>query len=405
MVRTKQNLFLHSTEGTLICPYLSGKSSAMQQHQLQTQLIHATVDGEKTSDVREPIHLSTTFVRPDDGLPGPMVYSRLDNPNRLNLEKKLALLEKAAEALSFASGQAATLAVFQAVLEPGAQLLIPDDCYHGTRALLQLVLNQWQITWDEVDMSNLEQVAAAIRPNTRLIWLETPSNPLLKICDISAIAQLTQGKEILLACDNTWATSLVQQPLDLGADLVMHSTTKYLGGHSDVLGGALMHRLSGPIAEKLRNIQRLGGAVPSPFDCWLLSRSLATFPMRMQVHQQNASALAEYLDQHPKIEKVYFPGLSSHPGHAIAKAQMQGGFGGMLSIEVKGDQQKTLKLASSLRIFAHATSLGGVESLIEHRRSVEGTNPKSPENLLRVSVGIEAIADLIADFEQAFQLI
>ncbi len=377
----------------------------MQQHQLQTQLIHATADGEKTSDVREPIHLSTTFVRPEDGLPGPMVYSRLDNPNRLNLEKKLALLENAAEALSFSSGQAATLAVFQAVLEPGAHLLIPDDCYHGTRALLQLVLAQWQIAWDEVDMSNLEQVAATIGPNTRLIWLETPSNPLLKICDISAIAQLTKNKDILLACDNTWATPLVQQPLALGADLVMHSTTKYLGGHSDVLGGALMHRLNGPIAEKLRNIQRLGGAVPSPFDCWLLSRSLATFPLRMQAHQQNASTLAEYLDQHPKIEKVYFPGLSSHPGHAIAKEQMQGGFGGMLSIEVKGDQQKTLKLASSLRIFAHATSLGGVESLIEHRRSVEGTNPKSPENLLRVSVGIEAIADLIADFEQSFQLI
>jgi cystathionine gamma-synthase len=378
----------------------------MQHRQLQTQLIHATAgELETTSDVREPIHLSTTFVRPEDGLPGPLVYSRLDNPNRLSVEKKLALLENAAEALSFSSGQAATLAVFQAVLEPGAHLLIPDDCYHGTRALLQLVLDRWQITWDEVDLADLEQVAAAIRPNTRLIWVETPSNPLLKICDISGIAHLIQGKKILLACDNTWATPLVQQPLALGADLVMHSTTKYLGGHSDILGGAVMHRMEGSIAEKLRNIQRLGGATPSPFDCWLLSRSLATFPLRMQAHQQNARALAEYLDQHPLIEKVYFPGLTTHQGHEIAKKQMNGGFGGMLSIEVKGDQQKTLKLAGSLHIFAHATSLGGVESLIEHRRSVEGTNPKSPENLLRVSVGIEAIDDLIADFEQAFQLI
>jgi cystathionine gamma-synthase len=322
----------------------------------------------------------------------------------MSLEHKLAVLEGGAEAIAFASGQAAAYAVFQAILEPGAHVLIPDDCYHGIRTLLGQVYECWQVQAEEVDMSEVSQVADAIRPETKLIWIETPTNPKLKIFDIQAIAKIAQAKNIPVACDNTWATPFFQRPFELGCDMVMHSTTKYFGGHSDILGGAIvLNEKNTPLATRIRTIQSAGGGVPSPFDCWLLNRSLATFPLRMPVHASNAAALALFLNQHSAIERVYYPGLPSHPNHAVALAQMKQGFGGMLSIEVAGGKEKAIQLAENLQIFAHATSLGGVESLIEHRRSAEGAQPRSPDNLLRISVGIEYIGDLLADFRQALE--
>lgn len=368
---------------------------------LNTQAVHAGYTIEKEfGSVSQPIILSTTFER-ENGVPREHIYTRSENPNRISLETKLAILEGGAEAIAFASGQAAAYAAFQAILEPGAHVLIPDDCYHGIRSLLSQVYQGWQINAEEVDMSVVSNVADAIRPETKLIWIETPTNPKLKIFDIQAIAKLGAEKGILVACDNTWATPFFQRPFELGCDLVMHSTTKYFGGHSDILGGALILKEKGALGTRLRSIQSAGGGVPSPFDCWLLNRSLATFPLRMPVHASNAKVLAQFLHGKPAIERVYYPGLPSHPNHEIAKAQMQHGFGGMLSIEVKGGKEKAIQLAEHLQIFAHATSLGGVESLIEHRRTAEGAHPRSPDNLLRISVGIEFIGDLVADFEQA----
>lgn len=368
---------------------------------LNTQAVHAGYTIEKEfGSVSQPIILSTTFER-ENGVPREHIYTRSENPNRISLEAKLAILEGGAEAIAFASGQAAAYAAFQAILEPGAHVLIPDDCYHGIRSLLSQVYQGWQINAEEVDMSVVSNVADAIRPETQLIWIETPTNPKLKIFDIQAIAKLGAEKGITVACDNTWATPFFQRPFELGCDLVMHSTTKYFGGHSDILGGALILKEKGALGARLRSIQSAGGGVPSPFDCWLLNRSLATFPLRMPVHASNAQVLAQFLHGKPAIERVYYPGLPSHPNHEVAKRQMQHGFGGMLSIEVKGGKEKAIQLAEHLQIFAHATSLGGVESLIEHRRTAEGANPRSPDNLLRVSVGIEFIGDLVADFEQA----
>jgi cystathionine gamma-synthase len=242
-------------------------------------------------------------------------------------------------------------------------------------------------------------VADAIRPNTRLIWLETPSNPQLKIADIAAIAALGKARGILTACDNTWATPYFQRPLALGVDAVMHSSTKYFGGHSDLLGGCVVLAEKSELSARIRDFQNYGGATPAPFDCWLLLRSLATFPLRMPVHAHNAFEIAKFLEKHPKIERVLYPGLASHPNHAVAARQMSGGFGGMLSVQVRGGQAEALRFAGSMNLFRHATSLGGVESLIEHRLSAEGPHPKSPENLLRVSVGIEHLDDLLADLE------
>lgn len=373
----------------------------MPELHLNTQAVHAGYEPEKQfGSVSQPLILTTTFER-ENGVPREHIYTRSENPNRISLETKLAILEGGADAIAFASGQAAAFAVFQAVLEPGAHVLIPDDCYHGIRTLFAQVYQGWQINCEEVDMSVVSNVADAIRPETKLIWIETPTNPKLKIFDIQGIAKVAAEKGIPVACDNTWATPFFQRPFELGVDIVMHSTTKYFGGHSDILGGAVILKEKGSIAARIRAIQGTGGGVPSPFDCWLLNRSLATFPLRMPVHSSNAQALAQFLHHQPAIERVYYPGLPTHPNHEIAKAQMQGGFGGMLSIEVKGGMGKAIELAENLHIFTHATSLGGVESLIEHRRSAEGLHPRSPDNLLRVSVGIEFVGDLIRDFEQA----
>jgi cystathionine gamma-synthase len=370
----------------------------------ETQAIHTGHFEDSSRAVMNPIVLSTTFERGEDGLsfPSGYIYSRYDNPNRHALELKLAALEGGEVAITFASGLTAAMAIFQSV-GTGAHVILPDDIYFGVKNIIAKLYTHWGLTFSLVDMTDLEAIEQAITPQTKLIWTETPSNPQLKITDLQAVAKIAQAHHLLTVCDNTWGTPYFQKPLALGIDIVHHSTTKYLGGHSDILGGALIFKTHSPLSDFVRDYQKIGGAVPSPFDCWLLCRSLATFHARMPIHAANAMQLATYLEKHPKIEKVMYPGLASDPYHEVAKKQMKNGFGGMLSILVKGGQAAALKVASGLEIFKHATSLGGVESLIEHRKSIEGEASQSPENLLRVSVGIEHIEDLIADFEKGLK--
>lgn len=367
---------------------------------IETIAIHAgnSID-EHTKAAIQPITLSTTFERGEDGAyPGGYVYSRADNPNRKSLENVIAQLEGAASAAAFSSGNAAGGAVFQA-LGPGVHIIAPDDMYHGLRNQLLQVF-QGIIEVDFIDLSNLEAVKKGIKSNTKLIWVETPSNPLLKVCNIQAIAQIAKENGILVVCDNTFSTPMLQRPLDLGCDLVMHSSTKYLGGHSDVIGGALATVEDNDFWKKIKNVQVLSGAVPSPFDCYMTVRGIKTLPYRMRAHTENANQIAVFLNSHQAVEKVFYPGLSDHPGHDIAKKQMSS-FGGMLSFLVKGGSNEARKLVNLVKIFTQATSLGGVESLIEHRASVEGPETKTPQNLIRVSVGLENPIDLIEDLNQA----
>ena len=370
--------------------------------EFSTRLIHEHNVKDDSGAVMAPIILSTTFERGDDGInyPSGYFYSRYDNPNRHSLELKIAGMEEGAGCVSFASGLAAATAVFQS-LKTGDHVLLPDDTYFSIRSILDTMFSGFGVTYTLVDMTNLAQVEQSIQPNTKLVWMETPSNPLLKITDIKAVVELAQAHGCFTVADNTWATPYYTKPLTLGVDIVLHSTTKYMGGHSDILGGALVFREENERSMFIRACQKLGGAVPSPYDCWLLCRSLATFAARMPLHSTNAMALAQYLETHPAIERVVYPGLPSHPQHAIAARQMQNGYGGMLSILVKGGRSQALQLAGKLQLFAHATSLGGVESLVEHRKSIEGEQSLTPDNLLRISAGIEDSKDLIADFEQA----
>jgi cystathionine gamma-synthase len=352
-----------------------------------------------TGDVTQPLSLSTTFVRDENGTyPGGHMYSRVSNPNRSSLEKLLASLEQGEEACAFSSGNAAGMSVFQA-LKPGSHIIAPDDMYWGFKKQLQTIFAD-TLEIDFVDLTKLEEVESYINPNTVMIWIESPSNPLLKVTDIRRMSEITRKHSLVLACDSTFASPCLQNPILLGADIVMHSTTKYIGGHSDVIGGALITAKKDELWEKIRNVQQVGGAVPSPFDCFLLVRSIKTLPYRMRGHCSNAMALATFLEAHPMVEAVYYPGLLSHPQHEIARRQMSD-FGGMLSILVKGSVEEAKKVVNKVRLFAQATSLGGIESLIEHRYSIEGPDTKTPKNLIRISVGLESIDDLIADFEQA----
>lgn len=370
---------------------------------IETLAVHAgrRIDGEGNA-VMPPIVLSTTYERNIDGsYTHDYVYSRTDNPNRRSLEACLAGLEGGEAAAAFASGQAATMSILQA-LAAGDHVILPDDVYYGTRTLAQTVFGPWALEVSAVDMTDLAQVQAAMRGNTRLVWVETPSNPLLKVTDIAGVAAIAHDRGALCVVDNTWATPLGQSPLALGADLVMHATTKYLGGHSDLMGGAVIGRTDGERFATIRTIQRTGGAVPSPFDCWLLLRSIRTLPYRMAAHTHNAQCVAEFLTGQPRVAAVHYPGLATHPGHAVARKQMRL-FGGMLSIQVEGGAAAAMAVAGKLRIFTQATSLGGVESLVEHRASVEGPTTRTPQNLLRLSIGLEHPDDLIADLEQALR--
>jgi cystathionine gamma-synthase len=363
---------------------------------IETIAIHA---GNHTDDaskaVIQPIVLSTTFEREIDGsYPKGHIYSRASNPNRTSLEQVLAKLENGVAAAAFSSGNAAGMAVFQS-LKPGTHIIGPDDMYHGLRTQIK-TLFAGILEFDFIDINNEDILESHIKPNTGLIWVETPSNPLLKVTDIRKIAGIARQHGIKVACDNTFATPIFQQPLSLGADMVMHSSTKYFGGHSDLMGGVLITAENNEWWQRIRQVQELGGAIPSPMDCYYLVRSLKTLPYRMRAHAHNAGLLAQFLLQHPQVESVLYPGLPSHPGYEIARAQMQG-FGGMLSFCVKGGVEEIRKVLGKLQLFTQATSLGGVESLIEHRASTEGPDTKTPANLLRISIGLEHIDDLIAD--------
>lgn len=356
---------------------------------------------EEARPVSMPIYLSTTYVRNEDGSYNhDFLYSRSDNPNRKILENSIAQLENGVVAYAFASGMAAVHAIFQS-LRPGDHILLPDDIYFNIYALYREVFAHWKLEASLVDMSDLEAVRAAIQKNTKLIWLETPSNPQLKISDLEAIVDLAHQQQCLVAVDNTWPTPVITRPIDFGADIVLHSTTKYFGGHSDVLGGVVVFKDQNEKSEHIQRIQALSGGVPAPFDCWLICRGIQTLPLRVKAQTESAQQLAEFLNQHPRVEQVNYPGLPSHPQYEIAKKQMSNGFGAMLSVLVKGDNQRALEVSNRLQLFTTATSLGGVESLIEHRKSVEGPDSPTPDNLLRVSVGLEDIRDLLEDWKQA----
>ncbi|MGA2739255.1 MAG: aminotransferase class I/II-fold pyridoxal phosphate-dependent enzyme [Bryobacteraceae bacterium] len=370
---------------------------------IETLAVHAGRRADPaTGAIAPPIYLSTTFERARDGeYPLGFSYSRDGNPNRACLEECLAALEGGAEALAFSSGMAAANAVIQG-LEPGDHIIAPDDVYYGLRRLIGEVFGKWRLDVSYVDMSDLDAVNAAVRPNTRLVWVETPSNPLLKITDLPAIAAIARRTDAVSVCDGTFATPILQRPLAWGIDMVVHSTTKYIGGHSDVLGGALISLHQNYLFERARKSQQIGGAAPSPFDCWLVLRGVDTLPCRVRAQAESAGRIAAFLKSHEAVEVVHYPGLAEHPGHAVAARQMTG-FGGMLSMQLRGGRERAMQVAAHARIFTRATSLGGTHSLIEHRASVEGAHTRTPQNLLRISVGLENVEDLIGDLAQALQ--
>ena len=368
---------------------------------LESLAVHAGAEPDPaTGAIAPPLHLSTTFRHgPAGERVGGYEYAREGNPNVSQLEAGIAALEGGAAALAFSSGMAATDALFSA-LPPDSHVLIPRDVYHGVRVLGREFLARQGITLEAVDVTDAAAVEAALKPNTRCIWIETPSNPQLQIADIAACAEIAHRAGALLAVDSTFATPCLQQPLALGASVVMHSTTKYFGGHSDVMGGALVFAQASGLHEAIAHARHVRGAVLAPFNAWMTLRGLRSLPARMAWHCRNARAVAEFLSAHTHVEAVHWPGLAAHRNHAIAARQMRD-FGGMLSVRIRGGRAAALAFAGKLRLFTNATSLGGCESLIEHRASVEGPQPISPDNLLRVSVGVEHPDDLVDDLRQA----
>ncbi|RDV00477.1 trans-sulfuration enzyme family protein [Trinickia dinghuensis] len=370
-------------------------------YRFETLAVHAGHEVDlSTGAVSPPIHMSTTFERDVDGsYPRGFMYGRNHNPNRNGLEAAIAALEGGAASATFGSGLAAVTAIMQG-LQPGDHVVAPSDIYHGTANVLKHLFSKWGVDASFVDMTHLDVVAKAIRGNTRIVWIETPSNPLLQCVDIAALADLAHRAGARAIADNTFATPALQNPLALGCDMVMHSTTKYLGGRSDVMGGVVVSLKDDEAFATVRQTQLFGGGIPSPFDCWLVMRSLSTLSYRMQAHCANARKVATWLHEHPKVSVVHYPGLEDNPFHAIAARQMND-FGGMLSFEVKGGKDAAMAVAASVDVFTRATSLGGVESLIEHRASIEGPESKTPQGLLRMSIGLEHPDDLIEDLRQA----
>lgn len=371
-----------------------------------TRAIHAGYRPDPaTGAVNVPIYASSTFAQDGvGGLRGGFEYARTGNPTRAALEASLAAVEEGAFARAFSSGMAATDCALRAMLRPGDHVVIPDDAYGGTFRLIDKVFTRWDVQYTPVRLADLDAVGAAITPRTRLIWVETPTNPLLSIADITAIAELGTDRSAKVLVDNTFASPALQQPLRLGADVVLHSTTKYIGGHSDVVGGALVTN-DEELDEEFAFLQNGAGAVPGPFDAYLTMRGLKTLVLRMQRHSENACAVAEFLADHPSVSSVLYPGLPSHPGHEIAARQMRG-FGGMVSVRMRAGRRAAQDLCTKTRVFILAESLGGVESLIEHpsamtHASTAGSQLEVPDDLVRLSVGIEDIADLLGDLEQA----
>jgi cystathionine gamma-synthase len=369
---------------------------------LNTECVHAAHEPDAaTGALAQPIHLSTTFERDADGsYPRGYRYSREGTPNREALESCVARLERGAAAVAFASGLAANMAVWQ-LLRAGDRVVAPLEGYHGTLRQLGEHVRERGVHVQCVDCRDPAAVEAALRPGARMLWIETPANPLLSITDLATVSALGRRAGAWVVCDNTFATPVCQHPFDFDVDLVIHSATKYFGGHSDVMGGVVVVREDAALLERIRAWQVLAGAVLAPFDCWLLRRSLATLALRVRAQCASALAIARFLTEHAAIERVYYPGLPQHPGHAVAAAQMPGGFGAMLSFCVEGGRDIALDTAARTRLLRRATSLGGVESLIEHRASIEGPASTTPQNLLRASIGIEDSADLIDDLSQA----
>lgn len=347
-----------------------------------------------------PLQLATTFEHTPDGqLPQGWLYQRYDNPTQQETEQALAALDGAARALLLPTGMAAGATALQA-LPAGSHVVLCDDSYFSFRALAAQQFPRWGLSWSLADFSDPDAVRAALRPETRLLWAETPSNPLLKVCDIAMLADIAHAAGAQLLVDGTFAPPVLQQPLALGADIVLHSATKYLGGHGDVMGGVLAFREDGAHAADCHGLRLLAGATASPFAAWMILRGVRTLPARMAWHCANAMQIATRLATHPRVSRVHYPGLPDHPQHAVAAAQMRD-FGGMLSFEVDGGEAAALAVAGRLRLFTNATSLGSTESLVEHRASIEGPTSTTPRGLLRLSVGLEHVQDLLDDLEQA----
>ncbi|MDQ3432108.1 MAG: cystathionine gamma-synthase [Actinomycetota bacterium] len=379
----------------------------MPDHGFETLAIHAGQDPDTaTGAVVVPIHATSTYQQDGvGGLRGGYEYSRSANPTRSALEECLAALEAGTRGLAFASGLAAEDCLLRAVCRPGDHVVIPDDAYGGTFRLFARVLERWGLSWTAASLDDVDAVRAAVRPGeTKIVWCETPTNPLLGVADIAALSGIARDAGALLAVDNTFASAYLQQPLALGADVVVHSTTKYMGGHSDVVGGALVVA-DVELGEQLTYHQNAMGAVPGPFDSWLVMRGLKTLAVRMERHCDNAERVVELLRAHDAVTQVLYPGLADHPGHEVAEKQMRR-FGGMVSFRVRGGEEAAVAVCNRARLFILAESLGGVESLIEHpgrmtHASAAGSPLEVPGDLVRLSVGIETIDDLLADLTQA----
>ncbi|AFM18805.1 cystathionine beta-lyase/cystathionine gamma-synthase [Mycolicibacterium chubuense NBB4] len=373
---------------------------------IATKAIHAGYRPDPaTGVVNPPIYASSTFAQDGvGGLRGGYEYSRTGNPTRSALEAALAAVEVASYARAFSSGMAASDCALRALLRPGDHVVIPDDAYGGTFRLIDKVFTRWGVDYTAVALSDVDAVRSAVTDRTKLIWVETPTNPLLTIADVGAIASLAAEKKVKVLVDNTFASPALQQPLTLGADIVLHSTTKYIGGHSDVVGGALLTN-DEALDDAFGFLQNGAGAVPGPFDAYLTIRGLKTLPLRMQRHSENAALIAEFLDSHPAVGTVLYPGLPTHPQHDVAARQMSR-FGGMVSVRLRGGPQAARDFCARTEIFILAESLGGVESLIEYpgamtHASTAGSQLEVPDDLVRLSVGIEDAADLLGDVEQA----
>ena len=367
----------------------------------ETLLAHAgCAPDPATGAVVSPPYLTTTYERAADGsYPRGFQYARTGNPTRTQLEETLSNFEGGAGCVAFSSGMAAVMTVLQA-LPSDAHILLPDDVYYGVRQLITEAFEGHGLTTTAVDMTDLEALAAAVRPTTRLVWAETPSNPMLRITDLRAVADLAHNHDALLLVDGTWTTPLLQRPLEHGADFVLHSITKYLAGHSDVLGGAVIAAEEGAVFSRIRSIQEAGGAVLDPFSAWLALRGLRSLAPRLRLQCASARQIASFLDGHERVTTVHHPSLPHHPGYAVANRQMDD-FGGMLSFEVDGAREEAMDVAGRVRVFRRATSLGGTESLIEHRASIEPDTSLTPDSLLRLSIGLEHVDDLVDDLTHA----
>ncbi|MFH1892543.1 MAG: cystathionine gamma-synthase [Candidatus Zixiibacteriota bacterium] len=373
----------------------------------ETRAIHAGQSPDpSTGAITTPIFQTSTYVQEGVGGHKGYEYSRTDNPTRTALQECLASLENAKYGLSFASGMS-TISTIMNLLKAGDHVVSSDDVYGGTYRIFEQVFRNYDLKYDYVNTSNLSEIESAIKPETKMVWVETPTNPLLKITDLKGAAEICRKHNLISCVDNTFGTPYFQKPLDYGIDIVMHSVTKFLGGHADTVGGALMTS-NDKLYDRLKFCQNAVGAIPGPFDCWLVLRGVKTLAVRMERHAQNAGQIANWLEAHPKVRKVIYPGLESHPGHEIAKKQMTG-FGGLISFEIDGSQADAVKFLDNVKLFALAESLGGVESLIEHPGLM--THASIPaevrhekglsDNLIRISVGIEHVDDLIADLDDA----